>query len=80
MTKRQETVLQVFASGLITAVEQLMAKDAELAKLRADLAAAKAEINRWFEYVDPYDIWPQDADAYNARKAAIDAAIAGSKT
>ena len=40
-------VAHVFAGGLVTAVQQLEAKDAEMARLRSDLAAARADAERY---------------------------------
>lgn len=42
-SKQSTHVAQVFAGGLVTAVQQLEERDAELSRLRQDLAAARAE-------------------------------------
>ena len=46
-------VAHVFAGGLVTAVQQLEAKDAEIARLRQDLAAARELLKDCREYLGP---------------------------
>ena len=52
-------VAHVFAGGLVTAVQQLEAKDAEIARLRQDLAAARARVA---ELEGERDIWNKECD------------------
>ena len=86
---KQEThVAHVFAGGLVTAVQQLEERDAEIARLRADLAAVRADLNTAHSLLlearnlfDPYgdgrlnDSLSQCCDVC----ARIDAALAGQR-
>ena len=75
-------VAHVFAGGLVTAVQQLEAKDAEMARLRSDLAAARALLR------ELRDEWLPDDPSYFGKSftawfaslmSRIDAALAGDR-
>ncbi len=74
-------VAHVFAGGLVTAVQQLEAKDAEMARLRSDLAAARADAERyrWLRDKKRNFIEWEDLSrtAEETMDAFVDAAIAG---
>ena len=41
--------------------------------LRIVVSSLRDEVERWFKYVDPFDIFPEDQDAYQHRRAQLDA-------
>jgi hypothetical protein len=54
---------------LSKAVEQEAFTAKTLATVVREYAKLDAEVERWFKYVDPFDMYPEDASHYDARAA-----------